>query len=302
MQLSDILEENSIKAINQKTKISEENIEHILSKDFGKLKKIKALGFISIIEREYNANLSAIREEAQEYYAELGDDKSNTLGISITEEKKGKSTFFKLIILALLGYATWYFFTQFDKKQLSDMLLFIEDKNIEKTVSEVDTEDNVLDALSIGNVESKIEDEKIETIPAENVNNLQEDTSESINENTEVTENDTVMMTQTVEDIDPSEEIQTKTVSIVPVRRLWFGVVNTTTLQREHFSISKPYELDVSQKEWLIATSSAPFSIVGSDQTKEFNDANEHYLKIDVNGVVTLSKNEYIALGGWPQW
>ena len=116
MQLNDILEENSVKAISQKTKISEENLENLLAKRFENLKKVKTMGFISIIEREYNADLSAIREEAQAYYADAGEDRSVTLGMPIVEEKKGTSKIFLLIIFGLLGYATWYFLTQFDKK------------------------------------------------------------------------------------------------------------------------------------------------------------------------------------------
>ena len=88
MQLNDILEENSVKAISQKTKISEENLENLLANRFENLKKIKTLGFISIIEREYNADLSALREDAQEYYSEVGEDRSITLGMPIRREKR----------------------------------------------------------------------------------------------------------------------------------------------------------------------------------------------------------------------
>ncbi len=45
------------------------------------------------------------------------------------EEKKGKSKLFLLFVFLLLGYATWYFFTQFDKKQLSGLLPFSEEQS-----------------------------------------------------------------------------------------------------------------------------------------------------------------------------
>ncbi len=67
MQLNEILEENSVKTISQKTKILESNLESLFAGKFDTLQKTRALGFIAIIEREYNADLSRLREEALEY-------------------------------------------------------------------------------------------------------------------------------------------------------------------------------------------------------------------------------------------
>ncbi len=128
MQLNEILEENSVKAISKRTNIAEDNIELLLAGDFDKLKKVKTLGFISIIEREYKADLGPLKEQALSHYAQYNDTQSITLGVPVTEEKKGRSKVFQLFILILLGYASWYFFTQFDKKQLSDLLPFGEVK------------------------------------------------------------------------------------------------------------------------------------------------------------------------------
>lgn len=128
MQLNEILEENSIKEISKKTNISEDNIEMLLASDFDNLKKVKTLGFISILEREYKIDLSTLREQAFTYYTDYNGEESITLGLPIMEEEKGKSKIFILVILLLLGYASWYFFTQFDQKQLSDLLPFSEEK------------------------------------------------------------------------------------------------------------------------------------------------------------------------------
>ena len=99
MQLNDILEENSVRAISQKTKISEDNLENLLAKNFENLKKVKTLGFISILEREYNADLNTLRNDAEEYYSSLNEDSSVMFGRSIPDEKKGTSKFFLLVVL-----------------------------------------------------------------------------------------------------------------------------------------------------------------------------------------------------------
>ncbi len=129
MQLNEILEENSVKAISKKTNISEDNIEALLASDFDKLKKVKTLGFISILEREYKADLSAVKEQALSHYAESKNEEGIAFGLPVMEEKKGKSKLFLLFVFLLLGYASWYFFTQFDKKQLSGLLPFSEEQS-----------------------------------------------------------------------------------------------------------------------------------------------------------------------------
>jgi len=134
MQLNELLEENSTKTISQRTNIAEENIEHLVNNDFAAIKRVKTLGFISILEREYKIDLSKLREDALAYYAQKGEDESVTLGLPIVEEKKGRSKWLWLVVLILLGYASWFFFTQFDQSQLKSLLPFNEAKNIDSTI------------------------------------------------------------------------------------------------------------------------------------------------------------------------
>ncbi len=172
MQLSEILEENTIKSISQKTKIPEDNLENLLAANFDALKKVKALGFISILEREYGADLSQLKEEALAFYSQGKEDHSITVGSPIVEEKRGKSKLFLLLVLALLAYASWYFFTQFDQKHLSELISFIDEQKMENSVTEDDENKNEIsiEDLSIANVivgdmnTDKVVEEKVEVV------------------------------------------------------------------------------------------------------------------------------------------
>ena len=145
MQLNEILEENSIRSISQKTNIAEDNLDALVAGEFHKLKRVKTMGFISILEREFKADLSALKEQALEYYKSNTVDRV-TLGLPLPEEKKGKSIWFRLFILVLIAYTVWYFFTQFDKTMLSD-LLPLSEETIGKMISE-----DVKKELSIENM------------------------------------------------------------------------------------------------------------------------------------------------------
>lgn len=296
MQLNEILEENSIKAISQKTNIPEENLQDLLNANFDTLKKIKALGFISILERDYQADLSALREEAMEYYRQNEEDSRFSVHLPLEEGRKKRSKLFKLLALSILAYASWYFFTQFDQRHLSQLIPFMANQTIEDvTPSDIEKkQEDIAAELSIENL--VIDDTKMDPM------------IEKAIEVVDVQRDAETAKTVGVEDVQGNEETaktveaEVQSVSIVPVGQLWFGVIELQTKKREHFTISQAYELDVETKSWLLATSAAPFSLVQAEETRDFNDAQEHYFKIDKNGIQPLTRDEYISLGGWNQW
>ena len=296
MQLSEILEENSVKSISKKTNISEQNLEYLLANNFAALKKVKTLGFISIIEREYKADLKAMREEALEYYADTTEDNRITIGMAVVEEKKGTSKLSILIILGILGYASWYFFTQFDKKHLSELIPFIDEQTIEKLVGQ---EDEVKE-IFIQETPSETPLQKAEAVTTQNEVVETPKTEEVADSSTQDVVTETVESESEVGEAEVA--VEKKDILILPFSRLWFGLVDIGTKERDHFSIDAPYRLDITDKSWLVATSSAPFSLVDGEETKDFNDAKEHYFKIDKNGIESLTKSEYVTLGGWSQW
>lgn len=296
MQLSEILEENSVKSISKKTNISEQNLEYLLANNFAALKKVKTLGFISIIEREYKADLKAMREEALEYYADTTEDNRITIGMAVVEEKKGTSKLSILIILGILGYASWYFFTQFDKKHLSELIPFIDEQTIEKLVGQ---EDEVKE-IFIQETPSENPPQKAEAVTTKNEAVDTPQTEEDADSSTQDVVTETVESESEVGEAEVA--VEKKDILILPFSRLWFGLVDMGTKDRDHFSIDAPYRLDITDKSWLVATSSAPFSLVDGEETKDFNDAKEHYFKIDKNGIESLTKSEYVTLGGWSQW
>ncbi len=167
MQLNEILEENTVKAISTKTNIAEDNIDALIAADFEKIKRVKTMGFISIIEREYNADLSALKEQALEYYNTHNTDEKVTLGVPMpAEEKKGRSKWFMLIVFLLIIYAIWYAFDNFDKEKLNAMLPFSEEKLSEMIMPEKKSsmeEAKTAAELSIENVNADIKDEANET-------------------------------------------------------------------------------------------------------------------------------------------
>jgi len=173
MQLNEILEEHSLKSICEKTNISEENLEALFSGEFDVLKKVKTMGFISIIEREYSADLTALREEALTYYATHMDDSGVVLDAApVVEKRKGRSKLLVVTVFLLLGTASWYFITQFDKEQLRELIPFNEEKmtadiqddvdlnpdlSIEHAIAETQEDKTVTETHSLNSADEDIE-------------------------------------------------------------------------------------------------------------------------------------------------
>ena len=260
MQLNEIVGEKSIKAISQKTMISEQNIALLIAEDFSSLPKAKAIGFISILERDYKVDLGALRKTALEYYKIHGNAEENiNIAFTKAEAPKGRSKLFPLFILGVLAYASWYFFTQFDKKMLTNMMPF-----------------------------------------------SQEEKKESLSTTETQEKTDTTQLTSKTEKPIHSKSPHTlahnKKIVLLPAEKLWFGLIDTETGERDQKTIDKQYNIDVTKKNWLLATSAANFALINKNDTKEYNDGRKHYFKVNNEGVEPLTKAEYIEQGGYKRW
>ncbi len=133
MQLNDILEEKDINKISQKTNISKKNLEMLIDEDFTGLIKAKALGFISILERDYQVDLNTLREKALVYYEKhRNDEELIVFTVPVSEENieetRGSSKWVWLIVFGLLAYASWYLISKYDEKIFSTFIPFAQDK------------------------------------------------------------------------------------------------------------------------------------------------------------------------------
>ncbi len=319
MQLNEIFEKYSLKTISQKTKISEANIEYLLANDFDKLKKIKALGFISILEREYKTDFEELKMQALEYYNQQPEDHRINIESPMNIEKKGSSKILIFFLIVIFGVAFWYFNMQKNEisfknyipdinKKISDTFSFIKGEleskeiNIQEekiepksvVVNIPDVQEIIAIKKNVPKMAVKIEEERVKEDPI-NILKNSNIVNESMNENTYV---------EDVNIVVKKEEVMVKksNIFINPKDRLWFGLTNMQTKNRKHFSISNSYELDIESKDWLVETSSASFSLVQGDEIKSFNDAKEHYFKITKDVIETLTRNEYIAYGGPRRW
>ena len=148
MHLNEILEKYTIEDISKITNISEYSLDRLFKGEFCYLKKVQCMGFISIIEREYKADLTPLKESAKQFYEQNYENCGVTMGMPIDEPAKESSKLpMILFVILLLGGASWYFMTQFDQNKLKDILPFNE-----QVSSMFSSSDSIGDELSIESI------------------------------------------------------------------------------------------------------------------------------------------------------
>jgi len=123
MNAEEFFEIHSIDEINKRTKISPISLRYIKNKEFNKLIRVKFIGFIRIIEKEYNVDLSELIEEYENFY---NKDKIKTEKTEKTEkkevkneekpQKESKNYFFTILIIMLFIISAVLYFGFLNKK------------------------------------------------------------------------------------------------------------------------------------------------------------------------------------------
>ncbi|HHO42557.1 MAG TPA: hypothetical protein ENN12_04275 [Epsilonproteobacteria bacterium] len=276
MQFEEILEENGMPSIHKQTKISIEHLTKLFARDFSGLKKVQAYGFLSILEREYDVDLSDIKEECESYFAPSTNE-AETIIAYPPPEKKFKMFWIWFILAGALVVFGWCFMrSNYLKSSIGEAKTSIQTNQLSLLVEQ--------DMLQL-ETQTSSKDE-IEAKGAIDINS-----TEDIN---------STMLQSAVADVDTLGATP-DFVQIVPVKKLWFGLVNLDTKVVTDQIIDAPFEFDIT-KSWLVATSVAPFTLKSSDDERMFNDIKSHYFHIDKFGAKEITKDEFVSLGGSKQW
>jgi len=115
MPLDNLIKEYSLRTISDKTNISVNSLKKLQNREWEKLQKPQVVGFLKILEREYNLDLSDLRAEADSYYSEhKHKDNNNPIDIvdavNVKSESKIVSGIVTIITIAVVAYAIWYYF------------------------------------------------------------------------------------------------------------------------------------------------------------------------------------------------
>ncbi len=334
MQLNEIIDKEGIDKVSSKTNISVVGLQQLVDEKFEKLGRVKSLGFLLILEREYNANVDELRQKVKAYFEEHQPVDEKVLVISQDVYRKNDVPFFKIFVLLALFSGGWYFYSEgkldglvqqiesqqnfFDDNKALDSNT--SDENANKITVENDTEES---SVSIENVVMEGEGDEEEN---DGDNGVEKNGSVAVKSEENVTKLELPNSTITIHsvdsnglataevasgvnptDINSSSESNAsatiETVSINPTRgMLWFGFINMDTKKHHEFMsrTSKPF--DIKGGQWLLVTGHGYVDIVSEAKTVELADNKKHFFYIDNKEIKEVSREEFRSMNGNKGW
>lgn len=238
----DKLKEIGAQKIHEKTHITREHIEAILHNSFDGMNKIQFSGFLSILEREYDVNLSDVKIKGLEYYLNLGGKMPRNSSVFIETRTKTKKT--PYIIMALLVVIIVAFFILNERFFENDMekVQDIDNENIENTKSNILPEPILDTKKEIFNSEENLSTIKIEQTPQDINVSLEK---EKIQEKEKVQEK-----------VQPNKQIKLEestinSFKIIPNKRLWMSYRDLKEDKLYEKTFLGELSLD-PKKDWLL--------------------------------------------------
>lgn len=316
MQLNELIEQEGLEKVALKTTISQDNLKYMVDEKFEKLSRVKALGFLVILEREYKElESSELKNKIKLYFEENKPDHDNVIVITEASSTNKEFSFFKWFVILGILFGGYYLYMQgslegllqnitnkkdiySDDAALENNITVEEAKNVSVTkdvkepVSIVAPVEPIID-LKVEENSSKVETEAtpvtVQAVVAEELDKLGKSTD-----------------TQIAEESSEVEEVVTPTISTITINptrgMLWFGFINVETKKKEEFmkQVSTPF--DINNGKWILVTGHGFVDVVSELKTVEVSDRNKHYFYIDANELKEISQKEFRTLNDGHGW
>ena len=332
MLFSELIEQEGLESVVSKTNISGENLNRLLHEEFDQLNRVKALGFLLILEREYkDIDVSQLRQNIKLYYEDNAPADDKVVMIPASSTTGGSFSFFKLfIILSILG-GGYYFYSRGELdplvNQVEDKKEFFDDnKALESNATKEDAQKVVvgkpepesiriqtpiapkMETVTLNKNDSNAtKRDKLSSQATKTSSNVKTDKSvasvvqEVSNDFLAKEANKTIVETQ--KSTETTDVTPITTVTINPTRgMLWYGFINLETKKRREFmkKVSTPFNID--NGTWLLVTGHGYVDVVSEAKTIENADNKKHYFLIDSTDIKEISKKEFRKLNGHRGW
>jgi len=291
--LDSIIEKYGLDAISKKTKISKKNLEKLLKKEFGSFSKPMALGFVSILEREYKQNFSDMKEDITKWFEDNSKSCENDIVFPPPEDEKNRRWIAILSLVAIMIFGFYLYQNEFSINKLDTKKNIVADETKESVDKIVYKKQNIQEQKDLQN-NQKI---KSNILPDENI---------STTKTSEAKKADSINSLNATNDIDSNKSINSYTpiesIFIYPSRKIWIGVVNLKNWQRTTITTPDTYTIEADSDK-LIITGHGFFSIddLSGNNTK-YDDQKKHFFMLKDEELIELNESRFKKLNGGKIW
>ena len=268
------LREIGTQKIYEQTHIPLEYVQELLYGGYEGLSKVQYLGFVSILERDYDLDLEELKVEAIKHFDQNITEKRHK-DIFVHPAKKRDLKPFYIFIALIIFLAVAYFSMQqsmfFEQNQSKIDTKIILDNNISKTIKEQTLEVNTTTTNDTNDTNKTDENLTINT-------ELQNENNES---------NTTATIPQKF--------------TITARSKVWLGYIDVDTNIKKQKTFKGDFNLDPT-KEWLLLFGHGHITISTKDETVKFNLANNLRILYKDGNFKRISVEEFKKLNKGRKW
>ena len=254
------LRELGSQKIHNDTHIIKSHIESILNEDFESINKVQMFGFLSIIEKAYDLDLTHIRENARYFYDEQESESHEHTSVFVIASETKKSSIL-YIVLILIVFGTVAFFS-LDTTSQNDV---VQSEN--KVIEEV--KKNINFVKKEPKVEKVVETKtipKVKPIPKVIIEKKEKIEKVVIVKKPKVEEVPKEKVVVAKKETTSKEIIVKNSLSIIPKSKVWIGYIDITKNRKYQKILSEEFSFNPKQ-EWLmiLGHSNVRFNLNGKD-------------------------------------
>ncbi|MDD5052316.1 MAG: hypothetical protein PHO27_06240 [Sulfuricurvum sp.] len=250
--------------IHEKTHISRDKVELVLTKSYGDIGRVQFMGFMSILEREYGIDLNSIKQEYLEFQSvhQKTMPQKESVILQATSNSKPKWMLVGVVLIALLLIAGYIAQGKMANVPHEDVI------NLTSAVVQVAND----------SVDMNVSDEN------------------ETNATVEIVPEKSAVVSNISKPIDAG-----KLLILRPVYKVWYGMINMATGERVQNVTTEPISIDLT-KNWLIFLGHGRIEIESSAGKTELKEK-ETVRFICENGILKqISKDEFIEKNGGKNW
>ncbi|NCD11700.1 MAG: hypothetical protein EOL93_04045 [Epsilonproteobacteria bacterium] len=298
-----VLEKIGLKEVSTKTHIEVKQLAYILNAQYDKLNRVNTLGFVKILSREYDIDFTEWLEGYHDYWAEQDneeDTQSNKIFICARSDRSYKKAAWFFLLMVLIAGA--FFVVSVFKIDLGIPSI------IDKVKTEIPQTSNAYQSASVvkeatTSLGVKVEERIIET---NSTNSSIEAVVVSIDENlTRKTESNESNATAPILEIQTStpvkSDVNTSKAMILPMKRIWVGIVNLETNTRKESSSDHNITIDLHQKQ-IIKTGHGFFKLSYDGNVEDFKEQGSTRFLVENGTLQKISEEKFVELNRGKNW
>lgn len=262
----DLLELGTEK-IHERTHISRDKIELVMTKSFAQIGKVQFMGYISILEREYGIDLSDIRREYTDFYEDHSASILPKHSVILQASSDTKSKWMiagAVAILLLMGAG--YFMQSKMSAMPSEEVMKLTTQAVE--VVEVNQELNVSDVNVTAEMNATVQ-------PLNEINSTVTSLSKPI--------------------------VSGQQITIKPAYKVWYGMIDLSSGGRTQNITSEPIVIDTT-KNWLIFMGHGRIEIDAGGEKTVLKEQETVRFLCEKGTLKQISRTEFMERNGGKNW